>query len=565
MRIASSLGGLRWWILSIIAPVLLGSQPVAAQALPPGSGNNTIQSLYNLCETSVLKPTAAGMPDPCQAVLQQEAYFAKQDIQHLAVVTDFLLKHPNPHLLQLLVSNPKPSDTVQLMPDGSWSITVPVANPCAATLTSSAADGSCTPQTSQTVITMPFSGKLSAIYNSVVFAGDRNAQLNLYTDAYNKLAAATCLSAAGAPTNCDFGQLPLPSSLTTASIATIGTALQALASTFPNVLQSHFPIAQPPSTADCDDEIGGTLQESIYGDRTYNSASCTASATGLYGSLSDVQFPARAYLTCVKAQGKIRDTCHAFADTSAVEMMISEGEGVKVNLSEQDLMEHYRLQWSPGYMHETGDAYEELNDAIAKNYSFALESSWDYNPSIDRTFVNGVYQNSCTTYPDTEPGCSDSAPQAPGYCISFVGLPICALHEAGVPRSAYRPTSVTNLWTASEPELSKEYMILYVTFNNAVVLGFTVTDRFKAGGNGGYVVYDANDVKTNNGGHYVHVVGVAPNSELPSGAPPAAGGGYFIVKNSWNNCFGDAGYLYLDWDYVKAVGTNAFSVGASSN
>jgi C1A family cysteine protease len=58
-------------------------------------------------------------------------------------------------------------------------------------------------------------------------------------------------------------------------------------------------------------------------------------------------------------------------------------------------------------------------------------------------------------------------------------------------------------------------------------------------------------------------VGLATNDELPQGAPQAAGGGYFIVKNSWSNCFGDAGCPYLDWDYVKAVGGAGFNVSAN--
>jgi hypothetical protein len=37
------------------------------------------------------------------------------------------------------------------------------------------------------------------------------------------------------------------------------------------------------------------------------------------------------------------------------------------------------LSWSPGCMHETGDAYEELSGAIANNYFFAYENQWNYN------------------------------------------------------------------------------------------------------------------------------------------------------------------------------------------
>jgi C1A family cysteine protease len=53
----------------------------------------------------------------------------------------------------------------------------------------------------------------------------------------------------------------------------------------------------------------------------------------------------------------------------------------------------------------------------------------------------------------------------------------------------------------------------------------------------------------------VHVVGYLSNTDLlkkiPT-APPGAGGGYFIIKNSWGACDGDAGYKYMPVDYFEA-------------
>ena len=502
------------------------------------------------------------MDDVCFAVIRQNHKFTVEDIHHLAGILDFARHHPDlhDHIVTLLA---EPSgDGVTAKGDGTWQINVPITVPC------QPGDNAvgCNPQgTTEPITTSGLSARLSGLYGAVVFAGDRDAQLQLYTQAYNHLPQGFTVPG----TNL---QLPTPASLRRASLTTINHALTTLGSAW-QIIVPNLPLpTTTPSTASCDGERGTDAQQSYYGDRVGNSTSSVP--TGLFATLSDTQFPLRQYLTCIKNQGN-RETCHTFAGTSAVELMISLNHGIKANLSEEDYMEHYRFLWSVGYMHETGDSFEEMSDAISNNYSFPFENQWDYNPSFWRTFdtSTGVYQNSCQNYPSTEPGCSDSAPQPPGVCLGFqfdflgilIPFPICSLHEAGVSGGPWGPESVYRFWDANDAELSKEYMILNVAFNNAVVLGFNVTPDFASGGNtagSGYVVYDANDVTVNKGGHYVHIVGIAGNDELPEGAPQATGGGYFIVKNSWGNKFADAGYIYLDFDYVKAVGWDGFSVSS---
>ncbi len=490
-------------------------------------------------------------------VLQQNQGFSLRDQERLRVVLDYSRDNLDlrRHFMTLL-ADPTPGETVRPSGDGNWLLSVPLTIPCPPP---TAANAGCKPQSAtETITTLGASMKLAGLYRSVLFDRDRRQKLALYTMAYNHLPEGFTPGKGNA--------LPTPASLSDAPIATIGAALKDLGDAWQIIVQNLPLPTTPPSTASCDGEQGSTPQHDLYGDRTGNSASCTPGATGLFSALSDTQFPARRYLTCVKQQGN-RETCHTFAGVSALEAMISQNHGVKANLSEQDLMEHYRLLWSPGAMHETGDAYEELSDAIANNYFFAFENQWEYNPSYSRSFDTtlNMFVNSCNDYPASQPGCSDSAPQAPGFCfpfpILFFALPICDLHDAGVPESPWQATAVTYFWNQSDLELTKEYIILNLAFNNAVVLGFNVTNNFYNGaGPGGYYVYDATDVATNVGGHYVHIVGLATNDELPAGAPAAVGGGYFIIKNSWSNCYGDAGYAYLDWDYVKAVGTAAFSV-----
>jgi hypothetical protein len=581
---------LRWCGIAALAlvmvlPAIAGDlkfPPIPEPPAPP-------VSFLNWCELRPFKdgkslPKAAeNVTDPCQ-VLEQNEKFSEEELQQLEAIQDFLRKNKrNPdaqQLEQVLMTNPQPSDTLMRLGDGTWKYTVPLTNPCPPNT------AGCVPMpTSESIITLPFSGKVRGIFDSVMFSGDREAQLKLYTDIYNHLAGIPgCSSPIGVNANavvngngtCNFSTLPTPASLQGATLTDIGSALTSLASAGNlTAVLNNLPLpSTPPSTADCDGEVGTYPQEALYGDRTGNSTSCVP--TGLFATLSNSQFPLRSYLTCVKNQGN-RETCHAFAGTSATELMVSQTFGVKANFSEEDLMEHYRFEptWSPGYMHETGDAYQELTDAINNNYSFAYEDNWLYNPSYGRSFVDAVYVDSCTNIPPAgphEPGCSDSAPQAPGECFSIpflfpgIYLPLCDIHDAGVAESPYKPTALSYFWNPNNAGLSVDYMILSVAFNEGVVLGFNVTDAFgNASNNGGYVVYNANDVQKSNGGHYVHVVGIAGPGNLPPGAPAPVGGGYFIIKNSWDNCFGDGGYVYLDFAYVQAVGWAGFNVSSVGN
>jgi Papain family cysteine protease len=146
----------------------------------------------------------------------------------------------------------------------------------------------------------------------------------------------------------------------------------------------------------------------------------------------------------------------------------------------------------------------------------------------------------------------------------------CAFAEAGIGGGPYRVTSGASFWNPADPEVSTELILLNLAFNNGVTLGFWDTTRFddlskRHGPNDflGFLQYDPSDFAESRGGHVVHVVGYVTNHDLQYRdpfAPLGAGGGYFIVKNSWGRCWGDGGYGYLPWAYVKARANEAAAV-----
>jgi C1A family cysteine protease len=124
-------------------------------------------------------------------------------------------------------------------------------------------------------------------------------------------------------------------------------------------------------------------------------------------------------------------------------------------------------------------------------------------------------------------------------------------------RTSYSSGGAASFWDHVHKDKSVNAIQLYLGMNLPILLTFNVTDAFRNVTSMGYVAYSSADSLTSNGSHIVHIVGYITNSDLESkmSVPPGSGGGYFIVKNSWGAWFGDAGYVYLPVDYVKANAT----------
>jgi hypothetical protein len=398
----------------------------------------------------------------------------------------------------------------------------------------------------------------------------RANQLAVYDDLYAGLAAIDPALA---------GQYPSP------TIVAGGYALADLLALNDNLVRSfaqYGPLVPPPGGLPPPGYPSSCSAEQGAGDGTdRESSGCpTHKPLGVYANMP---WPLKFFATCVKDQAA-RGTCWDFATTGAVELLVAKKHHRWVNLSEQHMNFMMKHLWYPSYYGDGDWPANALSKMIDTGYTYPFEQDWDYNPSYGRTSNDAaaVYTHSCDVYAgDEKPYCSDTNHQGLLVCAKILGVTFCG--AVGPPigtTSGFGPTATSSLWKPEDPSYSLALIFWAVgIFQKPVVFSFAVAPSFYPENANGYVVYHGphcpvhqNDkgqwictpgpgCECDIGGHAVLVTGFVDNTDLPAGAPAGSGGGYLIIKNSWGNCYGDAGYAYLPYDWVKAYGLAADVVG----
>jgi C1A family cysteine protease len=174
------------------------------------------------------------------------------------------------------------------------------------------------------------------------------------------------------------------------------------------------------------------------------------------------------------------------------------------------------------------------------------------------------WKYSCNAYNET---CSNTTPQGTYTCFRPTegGKKICGLtapKSIGGVRVTIAPLSV---WDPDDVNASIETVKTLLDSGMQITLGLMVNQAFKAADtNTGYISYDGSG-QSNLGSHAVHVVSYIENEDLAKivpGAPPGEAGpyapkddkgGYFIIRNSWGTCWGDGGYAYIPYRWLRPV------------
>ncbi|WP_157202570.1 C1 family peptidase [Calidithermus chliarophilus] len=380
-------------------------------------------------------------------------------------------------------------------------------------------------------------------------------QLGVYAEAYAAL-----------PDDLKAG-LPTPQSLQGKGFAEVRAALAALEQKLEGEVEAlerqavpGFVLRQGPGRAAADPyqppgfpaSPGAEERAGEGGDRTGNA--CDYTAGGLYNNL---HWPLKYFITSTKSQGR-RGSCTSFALASAAETRVAVREGRWVNLSEQFLYHKIKTVWDADDYDEGAPTADVAEEFSTSGYRLPFEDLWNYNPSPGRAVGSSAdeeedFAGSCTGYDER---CSNTTHQGQFLCTQVEGAVYCGSKPPGN-GEGYKISSSYVLWENGD-DLPLNTIRTMLANGRPMVVALEVTRGMRGNrldANGFLVDYDDEVL----GGHAIHLVGYLSNSKIQAklpGAPMGGGGGYFILKNSWGQCYGDGGLVYIPVDWAEGYFKN---------
>ncbi len=440
-----------------------------------------------------------------------EAAAKAREVEDEKSIADFTAAHPDAQdLTDLLARVPDPGDAaLKVRADGDYDLRIKLAN-----------------GTESTVRTLGPKAKRAAVAAGIRRFGSRENLEALYTHFYQSLS-----------TGQRAAFFTSPAQLAGLSDVLVRDKLVSIVN-YARDGGGIYGFATAGMPPDCNKQLGygNGGDGSGYGAGTF-------APTGL---MTRAGFTNKAFVTCPKNQGS-RGTCAAFAVTSALEMDHGRASGRFVNLSEQNLYAQSKLYWDPN---ETRDGIwpSSLLDGMSKagGYTVPYEAGWNYNPSSSR---KDDLTHSCDGYTET---CSDTTHQSRRMCVNIATGTFCMAvtqDAKSSPVGYQRSHAHLSMSDHTDKAFVMNMLALMLDIGQRpAVVSLEVGSAFDSPGADGYV---ADRVSGSRGLHAVHVVGYVQNRDLPQGIPVADGGGYFVVKNSWGRNYGDGGFSYVPYTYMK--------------
>ncbi len=419
-------------------------------------------------------------------------------------------------------------------------------------------------QNGQPVMLLSLAQEVSGVANAQRNLRDQSKQLSRYQALYDLLS------------DDQRSDLATPTSLSTATTAQIKEALALLETrlgSIPN-LDGDTKALNSATQAAVNQAGISTRVTPVPGVSTQNDAPCPKNPRGLYNRFS---WTLKDFITPIRDQGK-RGMCWAFTATAAIESRVLVQTDVKLNLSEQFMVNKVKHDYDDEDYEDGYNTNQALNELLENTQTLPTESDWAYNTSTSRKYDNedmsgsDAYYGSCDT--NTYNGsCSETAHQSTVRCATFNGR-YCGYYTMTFTSGGVPASNPDLLWDGDEDNFPINEARLRLANGQALMASFGVRVGFSSPESG--FVTDFRDGYYNSkgifksgseGAHAVLIVGfldaasVKNSSSLPDGVRvpgfvPDGIAGYFIVKNSWGCTVGDGGFYYIPDTYIRRYFTD---------